>query len=228
MPNLLNGRCCVRWVMMALVSVFILVAYTIGGERGKTDRIEASGANEAIVSGSGQVAEVLALLDQMPDWPSVSLAGYPKDRTTTDALLRKIEVCVYRIARYDLDTIRTAVELYQKRAYVSGRGIRDLEKLFFLNTYLFNFPETVRRDSRHFPHFLTGWRGMPITGDPNRPANSDRAYVRWPWREAADGKLHFMPAEVIIYMGPPYQATKAFDYFRKEFGRRAGPVSGND
>lgn len=168
------------------------------------------------------IAEIRRLLEAMPDWPPFVFIPNRASREKEEKIVRSIEDTMRRIARYPSGSIRAAMkELHQK--YTLGtRGTRGLDvdaKLFLLNKYLFDLPETVRRDSRHFAYFLTGWAGMPMTGDPNTPKDSDKAFVRWPWRAGRDGQWH-LTGRTTIYMGPPYRPLRMFDYFRREFGRR--------
>jgi len=177
---------------------------------------------EAWESGDQPTTEVVRLLEDMPSWPDVVLGKKPPYDAETQRAVQRLEQTMRRIAAYDLDTIREAIMAFQQMHPWAGvGGTKQHAKLFLLNKFLFDLPETLRRDSPHIPYVVSGWWGMPETGTPRRPKPDDRVYVRWPWKAGPDGQYHLAPlARLSIYMGPPYDALKKFDYLRKHFPRR--------
>jgi hypothetical protein len=209
-----------RWFQFSLrtLLVFVLIVCVVrGGEsvEYKENDTKTSPEQQDTEVVSPEVEEIVRLLEDMPRWPLFPLPDQPEARIARDAAIRdamRIQLACQKIAQYDLDTIRTAISTYDARTPFW----KSREKLLFLNKFLFDLPETVRCDSEHFPHFVTGWSGMPITG-----ARHNRvAHVRWPWKEGPDGQWYLIPVHGYTYMGSPYRALEMFDYFRKKFGRR--------
>ena len=153
------------------------------------------------------IAAVVSLLEEMPHWALLS----PDQRHTKK--WREIELTVRTIAEYDLDVIRAAMATFSVESRY-GEG-----KLYVINKYLFDLPETVRRDSPHFPYIAGEWSGLPITGDSFNPRPSDEVSARWPWRQEEDGTWR-LTGTFAGYFGAPYDALAAFDYYRENFGRR--------
>jgi len=122
----------------------------------------------------------------------------------------------YLVAAYPLNTISRAIEVYSRRFKGDGSVER---KLFLLNKFLFDIPEWLPRQSPHVPHLLAGWWGMPVNGDPKNPKPDDKFNVRWPWTADAHGEWH-LTGRHMIYMGPPYDGLKMFEYLRRHFPRR--------
>jgi hypothetical protein len=92
--------------------------------------------------------------------------------------------------------------------------------LLILNRYLFDLPESLERESRHFQHFLSGWGGLPVTLEAGHPRrHSDRIFLRWPWEVGHDGVWH-LTGEFSGYLGPPYSPFREFDYAAAHFGKR--------
>ena len=167
-----------------------------------------------------EVGEIIALLEKMPGWPALPAIGNFHRNGLAWEKAVTLEKTVRKIAQYDLDSVREAIKQYRDLIRAEHRPGGD-DNLFILNRYLFDLPQAVRRDSKHFRHFLIGWRGMPRTGDPKTPKPSDEFSVRWPWKEGKDGRWHFeLKRMLLIYMGPPYRPLERFDYFRKHFGPR--------
>ncbi len=165
-------------------------------------------------NGGAAVDEVVQMLVDMPAWGSFSVYGdYGEEEAEIERVARAI-------AAYDLDVIRAAFQRYgdQEWAEPGGAGMWADTKLYVLNKFLFDLPETVRRDSPHFRPF-GGWGGLPITGDPLQPDPSDEMSMRWPWSEDESGTWR-LTGRYGGSMGPPYLAMEAFDFYRKEFGRR--------
>jgi hypothetical protein len=145
---------------------------------------------------------VVKILEQMPDWTTFSLnKTHARERAA-------IEEGVRRVANYDLDTIRTAMAIYDTADAPGAMG-----KLFVLNRYLFNLPEEVPTRSPHSQAFGGGWLGQP--------AKEDAVSLRWPWSIDAEGTWR-LTGQFGGFMGPPYDALGAFDYYRKHFGKRPG------
>ena len=114
------------------------------------------------------------------------------------------------VGRYDLDTIREAVRTYVERGETDSADWRHIERgtLYILNKYLFNVPETTPAAKwRGFG----GWTGIPHHGK----------YVNEMYPLSYDEKGRItLSGEASSYLGPPYAALEAFDYYRKTYGRR--------
>jgi len=162
------------------------------------------------------VKAIVALLEEMPGWKSLS--GKPECHVERS----KIEATVRQVAAYDLDEIRAAIECYDRESWEANNGVISSAaqgKLYLLTNYLFDLPETVRRDSPHFRVFGGGWIGLPISGDQFNPKESDLMSIRWPWSVDANGNWK-LTGEFGGFLGPPFQPLTAFDYWRKAFGKR--------
>jgi hypothetical protein len=145
----------------------------------------------------------------MPDWSH--LAPGEEDREARN----RIERSVRDISRYDLKAIRAAEE----RAITLNSPDISEPKLFVLNRYLFDLPRTARRESPACQAFGGWWLGQPVTGDPASPSGSDEMDMLWPWSRSDVGTLE-LTGWFGGFMGPPYRALEAFDYYNRRFGRR--------
>ena len=162
------------------------------------------------------VQEIVVALEGMPNWRGFSLnKDYPEERALIEATVR-------RIARYDLDTVREAIEAYESRREEpfgrEGPGT-VAGKLLILNKFLFDLPETVRADSGHFLFFGGHWVGLPVTGGTDASEGSGLMYIRWPWSADSDGTWR-LTGDFGGFFGPPYRPLDAFDHYRKAFGKR--------
>lgn len=216
----------VQILLLCVIPCVAMATYWAGsasgahGSRQKQVVGDRPGGSVALVERSRQVDRIISLLDGIPDWPMLPVVddGHKTPRVLEQSIA--LEMGMREIAQYDLDSIREAVKQYRDLGR-SGSRVRASEKLFFLNTYLFALPRTLPRESVHFVHFLVGWQGMPITGDPRNPQPSDKASVRWPWEADERGRYHFvLDRKLVLYLGPPYPALERFDYYRKNFGPR--------
>jgi len=179
------------------------------------------GDGEVRIDGADSVA---ALLRAMPDWASFR-AGVerPEEQAEVNRLAEQI-------ATYPLDTIRRGMEIYyvekpDQMIKAEGRlpvvgALRVDGTLLIVNRFLFAVPPTVRRDSPHFRTFGGVWLGMPITGDPHHPADSDEMDMRWPWSVDEAGQWT-LTGTLEGFVGPPYNPFEAFDYCRTHFQPRA-------
>jgi len=160
----------------------------------------------------------------MPDWAG-SRQGVecPEERAQVRRLAEQI-------ATYPLDTIRRGMEIYHGEQSdqviaVDGKlpvvgSLRVDGTLLIVNRFVFVVPPTVRRDSPHFRTFGGQWVGMPITGDPRHPADSDEMDMRWPWSVDKAGQWT-LTGTLEGFVGAPYDPFEAFDYFRTHFQPRA-------
>lgn len=151
--------------------------------------------------------KIVNILQKMPDWECFSLnKEYPQERA-------EIEKAVAAISAYDLDTIRAALDYYARRGWAgqstSWTGASGKELI--LIKYLFNLPRTVRVDSPYSQPFGEGWWNLPIS--------DGEQFIRWPWSVDESGKWH-LTGRFTGYKGGRYRALDAFDYYRKEFGKR--------
>ncbi|NQT20207.1 MAG: hypothetical protein HQ592_10925 [Planctomycetes bacterium] len=162
---------------------------------------------------------VLAELEAMPDWSSLRAKKQTRKQ-------RRIEQSVKRIAEHNLGDIRAAMECYigvSKEDPLSVDG-----KLLILNRYVFDVPTTVRRDSSHFAHVITGWWSQPMSCDPYDPQDSDEISSLWPWSKNEKGELRLTgranDGGIAIHRGPRIGVLGDFDYYREHFGRREFPA----
>jgi hypothetical protein len=162
---------------------------------------------------TANVEKIIQLIVEMPDWTGFSLnQEYPEE-------IAKIERIAREISSYNLDEIRAAISKLLREAAKPYDFIILQGKFYVLNKYFFNLPETVRRDSPYCRAFGGGWLGMPGTGDFKNPRDDDLVHIRWPWEEDASGQWH-VTGKYAGYMGPPYDALAAFDFYRESFGKR--------
>ena len=185
-----------------------------------------SQAQDFIFSGQqsdvDNVDEVVSLIKKLPDWPKLSAASLPEHDECARLDAQELERIAQRISKYDVKTLRTAFERYERLTFENLNYSRS--SLFILNNYLFAIPAGVRRDSKHFRYVVSGWRGLPLTGDVQNPKPGDIVSSRWPWEEKDDGSYRFIvERKAVIYKGAAYRALERFDYFLTEFGLRLSP-----
>ena len=132
-----------------------------------------SSGEAQIQSGRQDVTEVMELIDKMPEWPTRPVVVDREKEIAKDVEL--LESIATKITEYDLAVIRQAMDQYEREVRTGKRLVFDEKQLFIINKFLFRIPARVRRDSRHFQSILSGWRGMPISGDPDNPTSSDEA-----------------------------------------------------
>ncbi len=159
------------------------------------------------------VEEVLALIDEMPDWASTASGD--------EDVVERIDSAARRIAAYPTATIRAA--FVQCREDVGGQSAYE-RKLYVLNQFLFDLPRTVRRDSPHFSATGGPWLGAPVSGAERDPQPSDEADMRWPWAADAEGVWR-LTGRFFGYFGASYNYLRAFDYYSANFGRREIPAA---
>ena len=159
---------------------------------------------------------IVDLIVGMPSWATVPYGRGEREE------IAKMEQAIQEIASYDLDTIRTALVYYclvgfEHEDHNHATFDRDCKTLL-LNKFLFNLPLTVRRDSPHDTTFGGSW-GIPDPGSAAKPMPFDQIPIRWPWSETEPGTWH-ITARLNGCMGEQYQPIVAFDYYRKNFGKR--------
>lgn len=168
------------------------------------------------------VKELEGIIARMPDWPLLPIVPDPKADGDARQSAQELEQAVHRIHTYDLDAVRQAIVLIQRRG--------DSQfKLFALNRFLFELPDKVERRSEHFIPLLRGAPAqMPITGERGYPLPTDRANTLWPWERDSMGRLRFgLRRDALTRLGPPYDTVEQFDYCREKFGpRRFDDMSG--
>jgi len=198
--------------------VFWIVAFSphlgsLGGCSDDASRVPSTAPTTE--SDEHEVAQIVALLRSMPDWTGLPLFEERQEERN------QIEAIMYKMGRYDLDTIRAAVEKYDRESNATGAARIAAEgRLFVLNRFLFNLPRTVRLDSPHSRNFGGCWFGELVVAKPGSPEASDQLVLRWPWSEDQAGNWR-LTGRCMGFSGPPYQPLEAFDYYRKEFGKRA-------
>jgi len=160
--------------------------------------------------------QIVRLLEQMPSWPG-------QHEPDAQRKAQRIEQIMRRIAAYDSDTIREGMAAFVEKHvrpshWYQGTGE---EKLFLLNKFLFELPETLPRNSPHIPYTTCGWWTNPESRTLHGPDTEDWPYVRWPWTAGPDGEYQLVLAgRIIIHFGLPYDGLRHFDYLRKHFSRR--------
>ena len=116
----------------------------------------------------------------------------------------KIQSCLTEIAEHDITLIREALSKLLSDDDVSTA---TLSRVFLLNRFLFEVPESSSLDYKIFG----GWVGIPIdAGKINR---------LWPISRDAKGNL-IIVGEFGGYFGHRYQALEEFDWFHHTFGLR--------
>ena len=164
------------------------------------------------------VAEIIELIENMPDWPLISVAtGKPTDETEQRA--RGIEEMCAKIDYYKSAQIRQAMEMLLAR--VSGPDRHKLlGKMLILNMYLFDIPEEVPPEQRE--PFVTGYHSTVLGEVDGVEVTVRDAPVRWPWSKAEDGNLHMSrEIHVLLHTGNIYPALARFDYYLEKYGREA-------
>ncbi len=154
-------------------------------------------------SAMDEVSTVLKLLEESPD---------PSLLDEEDVLQRRrVITALRRIAQRDLYVIREAVLRYESKMNRSVRTCDDraLARLFVLNKYLFNCPEKADVDVPAFG----AWVGVPY--------DDEHVNLMWPLGYDEHGRI-VLTSTFGAYLGEPYAATAAFDYYRKTYGRRPG------
>lgn len=156
---------------------------------------------------AGQVAEIL---EEMPDWVSVSHADWKRQK---DRINVAAAVAMRQLGAFDLDTIREGIRLYIGTARGNGGlPVEAAGRLMLLNRLLFDVPEWGDASVG----FYGGFRGPKVGGG--------IIQIGWP--------LVSYPGGVQIghpfggYMGDEYQALAEFDRFRESFSVRSHPASG--
>jgi hypothetical protein len=175
------------------------------------DPARSAGVARSVAADDAAVNRVVSLMESMPAWSAV----------TPDAAERScIERTCREVAAYDKDTIRAAVVRLESPASVARGDFAAREgRLFLLNRFLFDLPISVRRDSPHFQFFFASFWGLPLSGERGKIDPSDTVACRWPWSDDYQGGLR-LEGVCFGYSGPPYDALRDFDYYRKTFGRR--------
>jgi hypothetical protein len=168
------------------------------------------------------VAELVSIIAEMPCWPLLPLLADANVEVESREQARAVEQAAHRIRQYDLNSIRKAfVECHRLDRKARSDTYSNL-KLYILNRYLFQTPDSIERRSKHFLHLLAGSPGaIPITGVYGEPAPDDRMDTLWPWYKDDEGRMRFgVHRTMLLRLGPPYDAVKTFDYLREKFGRR--------
>lgn len=153
--------------------------------------------------GNDEVTEVFLKIKTCPAWSEIGWRDA--------AAKKRILAALHEIGEHDLDTIREAMAKYIRMTELPLRGRAGTEKwsrLYVLNKYLFALP---RRATLGEHPFFGGWTGVPTT--------PEEVNLQWPFSYTAKGTLSLV-GDFQGYMGPPYFALEAFDYYRTEFGRR--------
>jgi len=160
------------------------------------------------------IARISDLLYVMPDWSSFAMND--KEPEWRFSIERAFE-CIARNRIEDIE----AVVVAHANDYSGGlyeRGARHT-KLFLLNKYLFNLPDSIRRDNPHYIAFVAGGYVQSLSGQPGNPQPSDELNGRWPWSADETGVWR-LTGTFRGAAGPPYDSVAAFQYFREHYGVR--------
>jgi len=183
-------------LLLALAGLFAGVMWCRGTEAG--------GPQQAGAGDGDSVERVVSLLKEMPSsWPD-----------------SEFEAAARQIAAYPSDAIRAGMDRYLKwsRTTLGPDVYFAGQKLYALNKYLFDLPETVRLDSPMVKFDYLNWFTGHISGDGRK--DSDLVWIRWPWAEQEDGTWRLLPGPGSS-SGPPYSwPLEAFDYYRRTLPRR--------
>jgi hypothetical protein len=154
------------------------------------------------------VAEVVRLFQEMPVWILVARED--------EEQINRIMAILEKIRAYPLDTIRLAMQDFEKHSQTTG----DDDKLYLVNKYLFDLPEKFPREEARF------FRGYVIDiFSLDKPSES--VNLMWPFSWGPDGMPRLTGFPVLL-LGPPYDALGAFDYYREKFGPRRFPSSSGE
>lgn len=160
---------------------------------------------------SNPAGQVAAILDEMPDWVSVSHADWKRQR---DRINAAAAASIRQLGAFDLDTIREGIRLYVASARGSvGLSVESAGRLMLLNRLLFDVPEWGDASVG----FYGGFRGPKVGGG--------IIQIGWPLVTRPGGGV-LIGHPFGGYMGDEYQALAEFDRFRECFSARAHPSSG--
>lgn len=143
------------------------------------------------------VKGALKSLGSMPAWSEIGSSNVAR---------RAIEQTMAKLEQSGLETLRAAVKLYVDWAdeQPGGPSVAEMSRLFVLNRYIFNVPESAPLGS---VRLFGGWRGVTTKPGILNPL--------WPWK-IVQGKKR-LRGQFLGYSGDVYQALEEFDYFRKQF-----------
>ncbi len=120
------------------------------------------------------------------------------------------------VRQLPLDVIREAmVQFILKVERLEMEGLEyseTLDKFVLLNKYVFAVPEEAPEGA---VRTFGGWDGH-VPGPP------DAVNYLWPFTQEPDGSLR-LTGSPVFWTGSPYGPLDAFDYYRREFGRRTLP-----
>lgn len=149
------------------------------------------------------IKEIVRLLEVSPAWDTL------KDNSSLLENQNMILENLFKISKYDLTTIRGAISFFvEKKKSTNEYNVSNMSRLFLLNRYIFNIPESIPFDAPAFG----GWVGVPIK---NKIINR-----LWPLTVNKDGVI-MIDGEFGGYFGPDYRAVEEFDYFQEKFATRS-------
>jgi len=144
----------------------------------------------------------ISLIEQMPDWMSISKLGGP-DSVRMISTLEQID-------KEDTALLRMAVQRYWEREVLAKIGSLEAQgRLFILNRFIFNVPQVIDGGT---VRAYGGWDGIPI--------NPDRTTVDLAWPLATGNGHVALVGMYQGYCGDLYLAPDEFDDFNSRFGRR--------
>lgn len=120
------------------------------------------------------------------------------------------------VRQLPLDVIREAIfqfTLKVNRLEIEGPEFSETwDKFLLLNKYVFAVPEEAPEGA---VRTFGGWDGH-VPGPPGA------VNYLWPFTQEPDGSLR-LTGSPVGWLGQPYDPLDAFDYYRREFGRRTFP-----
>ncbi|MGC4043614.1 MAG: hypothetical protein QM758_07390 [Armatimonas sp.] len=155
------------------------------------------------------VLEIVHIIERCPSWAD---AAFHIRRD--DAKKKQILNNLLAISKYPITDIEKAIIEYIKKKDLPGGGnlsnysVSEMAKIFILNRYLFNVPETIPMKKHN--NFL-GFYGMPY--------NDQTIGLMWPLGFDKKGDLIILDA-ACFYNGPRYMGIEEFRYFKSLYGLR--------
>ena|ERR1041384_3360545 len=145
--------------------------------------------------------KVVELIESSPEWSEIPA----DDEASRSKIIEKMR----GVAKYDLDTIRSAIEQYlsKKEQSEGGNDVASMSRLYVLNRYLFDVPDKVPMGERRFGSFF----GIPH--------DSQSVNEMWPLSVDDKGKLA-LTGSFKGYFGEEYLPLQEFDYFKEKYGPR--------